>query len=317
MIATLADGFTEARGLAARGDELFVADTGEGALFRVAGPARALVAEIEAPVRVAAAGDALYVTSCTEEGALVRVDARGARPVIEGLAFPAEVALDGDGDGLWVTCLGEDRDGGSVRWLRRDGGDATVAAAGLFGPTGLAPHAGGVAVVDAAGRLLHVAGEGRAQPRILFDPGDAPLDDDAGLADPDAVLGSSAPLLLVPELPVVFALAAHDGQLAWIGADGALRWLRPGAPPPARPRARAQLAAADVTYAAGWFFAVEAARDRIVALRSGDEHARPRVIVRDEAGILALTVANDRLCWTTAAEAGGALRALALSTIVA
>jgi hypothetical protein len=305
MIETLATGFAAPRAIVVSRRALWVADTADGLVVRLELGSRATVADIEAPLRLIMVGESLLALSFAEEGSLFAIGTSGAQLLAEGLTFATDVCVRTEE--AWISCLGEDRDGGSLKSLPLRGGPVVTRFAGLRAPMGLACRGRQVAFINSAGQVWQTDNDGQT-PVLLYRPGEE-FEEQASACAPPAL--PSRPLTLSTSPPTIRALAEQDGSLGWIGVDGKLRRWQPGAVVPP-PTGLATLGSAPVVGARGCFFAVESLLDRIVAAPARPE-APVIELVTHEPGILAVAASRERVYWATDAAHGGMVRSLALA----
>jgi len=299
MARRLSGGCEDPVALGFAGGRLFVVER-EGRVLAIplGGGEPDTIAEVCAPAAAASDGAALWLAEYTEEGALLRVDAGGARSVVEGLSFPAALAVaapfNAPGSGsasppgaphpvVLIACVGEDRDGGGLCAVPLAGGAPRWIARGLEGPAGVAAEGETAWLLEATGRLLEVSLGGGV--RAV-----APAEPEQASATPEgsaAILGAGPYQLVAPSASVRPVVAA-EGVVAWIGWDGLLRRLAGGAVtvaagPPCDPPEL-------LAHAAGALYAARGGAIVRAPVRAGElapfvPDARPRALAASPAAI--------------------------------
>jgi hypothetical protein len=297
----LADGLVDPSAVVVDGASVYVAE--EGRIVRVPrrGGAGETVAELERPLRLAFAGGVLFTTDCCEEGALFRIDG-GAVAIAARLSYPAGLAV-GSG-GVFVSCMGDDRDNGSVVWVPAQGG-ARLIASGLVAPTGLALEGDAVLVLDRLGRVITVPADG-GQLSVRAQPDEAVRE---RISDGEAVeLSPSTSLVLDSSAPPFHGLVAADDVVAWIGADGRLR--RFGAQLPDEPERALHAThsmSSDLCVVGGFLYYTDAMRGAVARVPARVD--APATVCAPAADVRAIAVADGILYCVAAA---GTLTATAI-----
>lgn len=241
------------------------------------------------PLRIVPDGDAALVTNCEEESSVWRVGAGPPQEIASELSFPVEIARGGGA--LYVTCLGEDRDGGFVQ--RISPSEVRRVANGLTGPTGIAAD-GDLLVLDRAARLLRID-ERTGAVSIVASPEESLVEEVLyGRKPPPRGLRS-----LGPGVPATFGLASSGATVFWVGLDGSLRSFPPQQPSaPEQETDPASLRGTDIAIAgAHVYIAKRGGAHMERRSQSGDSAA---AFVDADGAVQAIATDGRRLFWTTA-----------------